>query len=64
MVLAVARVATPPKVRTFLLQRFDSFIDRVVDKPQLVHLATSHAPKIQLFMENPEKYLRLLRKER
>jgi len=64
MVLAVARVVTPPKVRTFLLQRFDSFIDRVVDKPQLVHLATSHAPKIQQFMEDPEKHLQLLRKDR
>lgn len=63
IVVAGARVVTPGPVRTFLLQRFGSFIERVVDKPQLTIHATLQAPNIQRFMEDPEKYLRLLGKE-
>lgn len=58
-----ARVVTPGPVRTFLLEHFGSFIERVVDKPQLTLRAPAEAPRIQRFMEDPEKYLRLLERK-
>jgi hypothetical protein len=60
MFVAAARVVTPRPLRTFLIRRFRSFIERFVDRPQYI----LHAQNIQRFKEDPEKYLRLLRKDR
>jgi len=59
MVVAAARVGMPRPVRMFLTRRFRAFIERFVDKPQFI----LHAQNIRRFKEDPEKYLRLLRKD-
>lgn len=57
--VAVARSLTPRPVRSFLIKHFGSSIERVVDQPQFA----LQAQQIQRFREDPETYLRLLRRD-
>lgn len=57
-VTAVAMELTPSPVRKFFMEHFGTFIERRVFKPQFIF----HAQRIRRFMEDPEKYLALLRK--